>query len=227
MAEHGGRRIAFLAYTSICWPVGQAATEDSPGVAEAFALTSYQPDYRVSDVPGRPPTILTKPVPEHLGTLITDLRRARAEHDVVVVSMHWGIPGDRLADYQIEYAHAAVEAGADLVVGHGPHSVQAVEVYLGRAILYSLGNLVFDWQAMRGRHLDGLVATYTFGASPELVLTPVRRNAENDAEPLTGPEADDLLQQVARLSAERDTMVIADAGFATVNGLESHHPFVQ
>ncbi len=70
-------------------------------------------------------------------------------------------------------------------------------MYRGRAILYSLGNLVFDWPAMRGRHVDGLLARYMFGDQPRLELIPVRRNADNQCEPLAGEEAGRVLQYVA------------------------------
>ncbi len=217
--ERSGHKVAFLAYTSICWPFGQAAQADSPGVAEAFALTSYQPDARVADVPGRAPIVRTTPDPGHLERLVADVRRAKAEAGTVVVSMHWGLPGEELAEYQVAYAHAAIDAGADLVAGHGPHSIQAVEVYRGRAILYSLGNLVFDWPAMRGRHLDGLLAGCMFGDEPRVELIPVRRNADNECVPLAGDDATSVLQRVAELSGQRSTKVTVRDGIASVEGL--------
>jgi len=76
----------------------------------------------------------------------------------VVVSLHWGIPGDNLCDYQHQIAHAAIDAGADIIVGHGPHLVHGVELHRGRPIFYSLGKVVFDWPAMRGRG-GGILAT--------------------------------------------------------------------
>ncbi|MDT8910781.1 CapA family protein [Amycolatopsis sp. PS_44_ISF1] len=221
MLERSGRRVAFLAYTSICWPVGQAATADSPGVAVAGALTSYQPDPRVSEVPGRPPIVRTTPVQEHLERVVADVHRARAAADHVVVSMHWGLPGDELAEYQVTYAHALVDAGADLVVGHGPHTVQAVEVYRGRGILYSLGNLVFDWPPMRGRHLDGLMAGCVLGAEPRLELIPVRRGEDNTCAPLAAAPADAALHHVAALSAARSTRITVRDGIGSVPGLSA------
>ncbi|ATY15420.1 poly-gamma-glutamate biosynthesis protein [Amycolatopsis sp. AA4] len=217
--ERPGGRIAFLAYTSLCWPVGQEATEDSPGVAVAGAYTSYQPDPRVLDVPGRPPIVHTTPVRRDLELLLADIRRARAEADHVVVSMHWGLPGEELAEYQVTYAHAIVDAGADLVVGHGPHTVQPVEVYRGRPILYSLGNLVFDWPAMRDRHRDGLLAGCVVGEQMRVELVPIRRDEDNECVPLTGADADEALRRFVELSARRGTTVTVSDGFATVEGL--------
>ncbi|MDT7801333.1 MAG: hypothetical protein QOI78_4766 [Actinomycetota bacterium] len=217
--ERNGQKVAFLAYTSLRSVHSHIAQADSPGVAQAFATTAYQPDPRVAEIPGRPPLVRTAPVPEHLERLVVDVKRAKADNDHVVVSMHWGLPGADLTEYQVTYGRAAIDAGADLVAGHGPHTVQAVEVYRGRAILYSLGNLVFDWPAMRGRHVDGLLAGCMFGDEPRLELIPVRRNADNECEPLSGDEAVKVLRHVADASALRSTTVSVRDGIASVGGL--------
>ena len=44
--------------------------------------------------------------------------------------------------YQKEVGHAAVDAGADLIIGHHPHILKAVEVYKGKVIFYSIGNFI-------------------------------------------------------------------------------------
>jgi poly-gamma-glutamate capsule biosynthesis protein CapA/YwtB (metallophosphatase superfamily) len=217
--ERSGEKVAFLAYTSLRRAYGQAAQSGSPGVAQAFATTAYQPDPRVAEIPGRPPLVRTTPVPEHLERLVADVRQAKAAHDHVVVSMHWGLPGPELAEYQVTYGRAAIDAGADLVAGHGPHTVQAVEVYRGRPILYSLGNLVLDWPTMRGRHVDGLLAGCLFGPEPRLELIPVRRDAGNECEPLDSEEAGKVLRYLAELSALRSTTLSVRDGIASVAGL--------
>jgi poly-gamma-glutamate synthesis protein (capsule biosynthesis protein) len=64
--------------------------------------------------------------------------------DFVVLSYHGGIEySPAAADDTREFAHLAIDAGADIVIGHHPHVVQNVEWYKGRPILYSLGNFVF------------------------------------------------------------------------------------
>jgi poly-gamma-glutamate synthesis protein (capsule biosynthesis protein) len=55
--------------------------------------------------------------------------------------------------YQEDIAHAAIEAGADIVIGHGPHQPLAIEVYRGRPIFYGLGNFSFKtrhWRSNKG-----------------------------------------------------------------------------
>ena len=80
--------------------------------------------------------------------------RLAAEHDIVIVSFHGGaegldalrIPFDEETYYNeprgdvVVFARAMVDAGADVVFGHGPHVVRAMENYRGRLIAYSLGN---------------------------------------------------------------------------------------
>jgi poly-gamma-glutamate capsule biosynthesis protein CapA/YwtB (metallophosphatase superfamily) len=69
---------------------------------------------------------------------------ARAGHQVVVM-MHWGYEYSFYpVPYQMRAARRMVDAGATLVLGHGPHYPQGIESYRGRPIVYSLGNFVFD-----------------------------------------------------------------------------------
>ena len=87
----------------------------------------------------------------------------RTKVDLLVVAMHWGISGSTdLAEYQRTVGRAAVDAGADLVLGAHPHVPQGIEIRPRPApaapgiICYSLGNFTFDWPAMQGR-ADGLL----------------------------------------------------------------------
>jgi len=64
--------------------------------------------------------------------------------DLVIVNCHWGIEGNSKAHWwQVAVAHGAIDAGADLVLGHHPHVIQEVENYHGKMIAYSLGNFCF------------------------------------------------------------------------------------
>ncbi|MEM8815327.1 MAG: CapA family protein [Pseudomonadota bacterium] len=117
--EHDGLRIAFLAY---------AVTRNS----------NLLHDYERAEL---------------------TVRMFAADHDIVIVSFHGGAEGpgaSRLPFAEEEYygeprgdvvrfARAIVAAGADLVVGHGPHVIRAAERYEGRLIAYSLGNFATHW----------------------------------------------------------------------------------
>jgi poly-gamma-glutamate synthesis protein (capsule biosynthesis protein) len=95
-------------------------------------------------------------------TFEAEVRDAKAHCDVLVVQLHWGEqykakPNER----QIAAAHRAVDAGADLVIGHHPHWIQTVEFYKGAFIAYSLGNFVFD-MTHRPKVQEGLMVRCWF-----------------------------------------------------------------
>ncbi|MGE5450013.1 MAG: CapA family protein [Methanomassiliicoccales archaeon] len=73
-----------------------------------------------------------------------DIEQLRDKVDVVVVSFHWGKEFDlRPNRQQKRLAYLAIDAGADLILGHHPHVLQPSEIYKDRLIAYSLGNFVF------------------------------------------------------------------------------------
>lgn len=97
------------------------------------------------------------PDPRDLPAVRRHVARAAERHAVVVVTMHMGAEGraaQRTLDRRelflgsldrgnpVAFARAAIEAGADLVVGHGPHVLRALEWHRERLAVYSLGNLV-------------------------------------------------------------------------------------
>ena len=141
IVEANGFRIAFLGYVSVMLPQ-YWATETRAGSTPMRAHTYYEPyEYQ----PGAPPRIVTIPHKRDLELLVDDVRRAKQLADFVVLSMHWGVHfiAKPLADYQVTVAHAAIDAGAALILGHHPHVMQAVELYEGAVIFYSLGNFAF------------------------------------------------------------------------------------
>jgi len=80
--------------------------------------------------------------------IFSRIRSARSKSDVVIVMLHSHEPSNASqepADFVVRFAHAMVDAGANLVVGDGPHQLRGIEIYKGAAILYSLGNFVFDY----------------------------------------------------------------------------------
>ena len=76
--------------------------------------------------------------------IISDVKLIRSEVDTIICSLHWG------KDYsfyptqnQVELAHALIESGVDIIMGHHPHTIQPYEKYLDGTIFYSLGGLTF------------------------------------------------------------------------------------
>ena len=114
--EVNGLKIAFLAYTD-------------------DVITLFNP------VPNRSTVALM-----NLNSLQASVEELRPKVDLIVVSMHSGVEYNTTnpTSTQLEFAHTAIDAGADLVLGHHPHVLQPVEEYKGKLIFYSLGNFVFD-----------------------------------------------------------------------------------
>ena len=77
--------------------------------------------------------------------IVSGIRSLREQScDVVIFAPHWGVEGSyRPTDEQVQLAHAAIDAGADVVWGSHPHVLQPVESYNGGVIYYSLGNFSF------------------------------------------------------------------------------------
>ena len=74
-----------------------------------------------------------------------DVEAVREEVDLVIVQLHAGTEyATEPSPDQVRFARAAIDAGADLVVGHHPHVTQTVERYKGGLIVYSLGDALFD-----------------------------------------------------------------------------------
>ena len=101
--------------------------------------------------------------------LESEIKAARPKVDVLVVSVHWGDEyvltprkyGDIAPDDPQEIGHLMIDAGADLVIGNHPHTVQGVEIYKDKLITYAHGNFIFD-QTWSPETQEGVVGEYTF-----------------------------------------------------------------
>lgn len=142
-----------LAYNSIL-PQGYWAEANRPGCAPLRGLTVYEQIEH--DQPGTPSRVHTFPHKEDLAAMLEDIRKARAQADLVIVSVHWGIhfvPAV-VADYQRIAARAAIDAGADLIIGHHAHILKPVEIYKDKVIIYSLANFALEEPGAFAENLD-------------------------------------------------------------------------
>ena len=153
IVEINGTKIGFLGYNTIL-PQDYYATKDRPGCAPMRGLTVYESIEH--DQPGTPCRIHTFPHRDDLKQLLEDIRMLRKQVDIVALSIHWGIhfiPAV-LADYQRDVAHAAIDAGADVILGHHTHILKPIEVYKGKVIFYSLANFALDPPQAFAENLD-------------------------------------------------------------------------
>jgi Bacterial capsule synthesis protein PGA_cap len=174
--ERNGVKVGYIGYCSVGNP-GSEAGPGKPGIAPLRVNTSY--DTRGPNAPVR---VLTQPLESDLKMLIDDVTQLRKQVDVVIVALHFGvirIPRV-ISDYQVTAAHACIDAGADLIVGHSPHIPKAIEVYKGKAIFYSLGVFCMTRQGSWGAWNEapwkqGVVTNYA-ELDPEYPFMPYGRD---------------------------------------------------
>lgn len=205
--ERGGVRYGFLSYV-LELPLGWGANPAKPGVAPIRQDALYGPPY-VNE--------------EDLEAMIADIERARPRVDFLLASFHWGASQSRtLTLSQQAVAHAAVEAGVDIVVGHHPHILQGVEVFRGRPIFYALGNFVLDHDhpmfLPTARESICLKLTLRGGALNRVKIAPVV--IEEDGSPrIPGegePKSVEILNSLAALSIKLGTKLEISGGEGVV-----------
>ncbi|NND07879.1 MAG: hypothetical protein HKN87_15990 [Saprospiraceae bacterium] len=147
--EEKGTKIGFVQYAATVFPFNHVATKNQPGIAEIKVHTSYQAPPNL-DKPAQPPVVLATPDEASLASMVTNISALKEKVDIVVASYHWGVSSALEPHaYQRIIGRAAIEAGADIVLGHGAHKLQTIEMWKDRPIFYCAGNAVFDWWKIR------------------------------------------------------------------------------
>ncbi len=217
-----GVKIGFVQYATTVFPFNHAASATQPGIAEMKVLTSYQPPPNL-DKPAQPPIVHAVPDPMYLEDMKANLNSLKEKVDIVVASFHWGVSGvTEPHEYQRIIGHAAVEAGADIVFGHGAHKLQTIEMWQDRPIFYCVGNAVFDWWKVRSS-LNGLLirAVVEDKKLSQVSFVPLQRDQDN-APILYDPKSEmgkKLLTRIdgkggiyrARLEVHGNEVVVFDA----------------
>lgn len=113
-----------------------------PGENEAFHFGDYQ--FKI----GQETKKVTRPKEADVNRLTEKIYEARRQADVVLISIHsHEMDQDdksRPAQFLVEAAKQCIDAGADAIIGHGPHILRGIEIYKGKPIFYSLGNFIFQ-----------------------------------------------------------------------------------
>lgn len=222
--ERNGVRFGFLQYTAKWYDEDQQiATATSAGVARLKSTDGKTVD------------------PADLEQMREDIRKLRPLVDVLVVSSHnrdglgrttsAATPSDRGRGgpasltapiplganfsqgepYERQVAYAAIDAGADVVYGHGSHVVKGVEIYKGKPVMYCLGNFITDWIRMRPNK-EGLIARVVVQSNvaqgkkvTRVSLAPLTRDVENNNVLILDPsegEGAKLIEKVKGLSGD-------------------------
>jgi poly-gamma-glutamate capsule biosynthesis protein CapA/YwtB (metallophosphatase superfamily) len=146
LMERKGTRIGFLSYNCI-GPRESWAMSAKPGCAYVNVLTHYEQGHVT---PGSPPLTYTFAEPGSLNAMMDDIRNLRTECDILVVSLHKGEVHTpvTLGMYEQPVSYAAVDAGADLVLGSHAHILKGIEMYKGKVIFHGLGNFITVTKAL-------------------------------------------------------------------------------
>jgi poly-gamma-glutamate synthesis protein (capsule biosynthesis protein) len=132
--ERGGMKIGLLSYNCV-GPEMSWATADRAGCAYLRIDTA-------DGAPIAPAANLERVTDEALSILEADIAALRQNADFVMVALHKGIVHTpaRLAPYERAISQAAIDAGADVVIGHHAHIVRGIEFHRGKPIFHGLGN---------------------------------------------------------------------------------------
>ena len=175
-----GKKVAFLGY-SLTQPIEFFAGKTRPGTAPGY---------------------------EKIVT--TDVASARRQADYVIVSFHWGKEASTtVQEYQRNAAHRAIDAGADVIIGHHPHVLQGIERYKQGLIFYSLGNFAFasksttaDVSALIRLRLDDRQRIAEI-----LPLDVLHRRVGFQPRILSGKRAEDVIDKLNLLSRPFKTVI--------------------
>ncbi len=133
--------------------------------------------------------------------------------EIIIVQIHWGIEGKNYPTAeQVSLAHAAIDLGADLVIGHHPHVLQGVERYRGKMIAYSLGNFCFGGN-QNPRDKDTMIFRQTFTIkegevdTTDYMVIPCSISSVSDRNnyqptPAVGNEKERIAQKIQNFSNE-------------------------
>lgn len=183
--ETAGGRVAFLSY-SLTYPSEFFAGKERYGTA-----------------------------PGHSSRIGNDIRKAARQADYVVVSFHWGRELESTPrPYQVNSARRAIDAGADIVLGHHPHVLQGIERYRNGLIFYSLGNFAFG--SLSGKSDRSIIARISLnGGVKEAEIIPLNvlnREVRFQPVPLGGTAGGEVIDRLNRLSAGMGTRISLESG---------------
>lgn len=230
VVERKGLKMALVSVmVSPTLTIGTGATETGPGVAWVRGTSVRRPDGK---------TVIA-PWESDLKAMEEAIKAARKDADLVAVSMHihWGGPEEIDPDGKQLIARAAVDAGADIILGHGPHLVNGIEFYKSKPILYSIGNFAFQFKpeaytffpetlkiverlSSDPKLYESMIVRMVLSPKGEfrrLELLPIELSPQGIPSFVTGVKADAILAKAKALSAPLGTTVNRSGWYSVVN----------
>ncbi len=179
--EKNGLKIGMLSYTDMAYdvfagnpPMSFAATAEKAGVA-----------------------------PREFEYIKEDIEKLRDKVDLLIVSLHWGVEYVyEVLPEQVDFAHRVIDLGADIIIGHHPHRMKGIEIYKGKPIIYSLGNLISDQNDPRNQ--EGFIIEMDFRGNrlESFSAIPFVIEGKSRVVPVYGDDARFLLQNQKKISEE-------------------------
>lgn len=204
-------------------PMGFDAGPGKPGLAPLRVDFSLEIDagFMVEN-PGAMPVVRTWVRAEEQDALCQRIRRLKAEVDLAIVCIHWGVPDfwlspsqGVLAQYQRPLAHAMIEAGADAVYGHHSHTLHPIDVYRGKPIFYSPGNFFFEFDRPRPyMERKSFIVKVKIGDSLAIELLPLVHDNQGVPSRAFGVEAKAVMDRLVGLSEPFGTKLAIDGDLA-------------
>jgi poly-gamma-glutamate synthesis protein (capsule biosynthesis protein) len=199
IVERKGVRFGFLQYTAKWYRADQQiATASAPGVARVYSRNGSAVDPAdlnriredIMKLRGQVDVVVVsshnrdgmgREIPESGPGGDGERAAGAASRDSLVAPIPLGPQFSQAEAYEKELAHAAIDAGADVVYGHGSHVLQGVEVYKGKPVMYCMGNSATDWIRMRPNK-EGMVARVVVRDRhvSRVSLVPITRDEENN-----------------------------------------------
>ena len=195
IVERNGLRVAFLAYTSHQAWFGVDGYA-RPGGAGLMAMDPF--------------------------LIKEDIRRVRDEVDFVALSFHWGVgsrePPQNIIEPARKFAQEMIDAGADIIIGHGCHCSKGVEVYKGGVILYQVANFAFGHSHDYFEDFYLTRLTLERGSIPRVELLPTSGFGLDVVQPYTleGERAQKLLRRIQNLSRRLDTELAIEGDIGVI-----------
>jgi Putative enzyme of poly-gamma-glutamate biosynthesis (capsule formation) len=138
--------------------------------------------------------------PGYNDRVAADIKAIRDQVDWVVVNYHWGVElAEYPGDWQIDLARFTIDQGADVVIGHHPHTLQGAEIYKGRPIVYSLGNFIFGGNSRTDYDTAVLRVALNSNRQMRVEFLPVEIT-QYQASVISTKKAEDIMKRVGQLS---------------------------
>lgn len=182
--------------------------------------------------------IALSPWDDDLKAMEGAIKEARKSADFVAVSMHMHWPGEENdVDGRQLIAHAAIDAGADAVLGTGPRVVNGIELYKNQPIFYGIGNLAFQFTPeayelfpdtqkfvrqllSNPKHFEGLAVRMTLSKSGKprrIELLPIRQTKDGAPFLAAAAAGDAILEDVTARSEKLGTTIRRQSWYAVID----------